>query len=186
MGETEPQVGHPLEAQRVGVAVGTAAAGLIALSVVLVAGGDWARSVEKFGVGLVIWIVVLGLFRLFGRAPVVRDAGLRRVTGPADSDWTAAFAAGLWRTLVTGCAVWGVCGLAMAALGSPEMLPTLLLGLAGLTAFEVVDLRRWQGEHGVVLHTTASSRRLRLVGPRNTEELVAVVVESPVESRVSR
>lgn len=186
MGETEPQVGHPLEAQRVGVAVGTALLGMIAVSVALVVDGEPAELMVLLVVGLVVWTVILGLSRVLSRTPVVRDAGIRRIAGPVDSDWSAAFAVGLRATLVVNGATWGVGGLAFWALGSLNILPIIVLGLAGQFVVEVVDLRRWQAELGVVLHTTASSRRLRLVGPRNTEELVAVVVESPVESRVSR
>ncbi len=185
MGEIEPYVGRPLEAQRVGLVVGTSVLGLIAVPVVLVVGGDWARSVEKLGAGVVIWIVTLGLFRVFWRTPVVRDAGIRRVTGPAHSDWTAAFVAGLLHALVWNGTIWGACGLAFWALGSPEMLPVLALGISALMAFEVVDLRRWQSDLGVVLHTTAPRRGLRLVGPRDTDKLVAVVVEPVVARRAS-
>lgn len=167
----------PLVPPLLGAVVGQVTVAVAAVPVVLIDDRDPVLLLVMLGVAVVFWAAWAGLETAFFRRPVIRER-VRRVPGPVPIDEQRVRAAFWSRALVSG-AFMLVMALLCWALGSLEVAPVVLLGLAGFSLVEIRRLRRWQAHHGVVLFTEqGASHRLRPVGPRDPDKLLAVVTPS--------
>lgn len=177
MDEDGPVADLPLVPYRAGLGVGGAVAALVALVVVLGVGIDPLRVLLMLGVFVLVYGGGTALTRLFVHRPVIPDAGVPRAAEPEQPDPRAAFRRGVW----AGFGLLAITGVMFGLLAWLFDDWTLLAIVPGVVligpidaAREVPALRRWEAAHGVRLHTRREGRRRWMVGPRDSDLLVAV------------
>lgn len=176
MDEQDPAPDLPYGPQRLGEVAGQVAVGLVALAVVLVVSAEPVESLRVLGLIMLLWLVIAGLeriARMFRRGSVVPDE-LRLASRPARPDGRLAFTTALRHGVLTTGAMAVIVGFLFWLMDGLDILPGLMLGLAGMAWIEATDVGRWESDRGLTLYTRVGSRGWRPTLPKETDKLVAV------------
>ncbi|MGO1165135.1 MAG: hypothetical protein ACTMHL_00820 [Janibacter sp.] len=176
MNTQDPAADLPYQPQRMGEAAGQAVVGLVALAVVLVVSADPVESLRILGLIVLLWLVFAGLertVRLFRKRAVVPDE-LRLAARPARPDRGLALSTGLRSAVVTNAVMALVVGVLFWLMDGLDILPGLMLGLAGMALIEAIDVRQWERARGLTVYTRVGTRGWRPTLPKESDKLVGV------------